>query len=130
MAKSKNNIQEQVKLNAPAHKGEIIDDCDPSWTLEEQSQDAVKEGFKLLEIKDNTKPIKNPVIKDNINIPTGDDEKNPFIKAKNIILNKWKGNINTLWKYNEIVNMEKSGNVNNRFYDDFIHEVRLLGETF
>ena len=74
---------EQIKLNAPGHKGEVIDNCDPNWTLEEQLQEAVKEGFLLLNnTKDNKNNIiKNPVLKDNITIPTEDNEKNPFINT-------------------------------------------------
>ena len=49
---------------------------------------------------------------------------NPYVKARNKILQGYNE-----WRRREIAEMEKTGNVNNRFYNDFVHEVAVLGDS-
>jgi hypothetical protein len=91
----------------------------------------VAEGNRLLE-QDEKKP--SPVVKPSVlPVPTSpmlsSDSKNPYIKAIIQLLNQWKKDPRTAWKAEEIENMKKKKNTNNRHYDEFVHEVRLLGDT-
>jgi hypothetical protein len=50
---------------------------------------------------------------------------NPYLKARIAVLDKM-----TDFKRNEIKEMEKIGDTDNRFYADFVHEVSCLGDIF
>lgn len=50
--------------------------------------------------------------------------KNPYIRARIQILEKMIG-----WKKKEIIEMEQTGNIHNKFYDDFVHQVAILGDS-
>jgi hypothetical protein len=48
---------------------------------------------------------------------------NPYIQARHEVLSKY-----SEWRRNEIAVMEKTGNIDNRYYNDFVHEVAILGD--
>ena len=48
---------------------------------------------------------------------------NPYFQARMKILEKYPE-----WRRNEVKRMEKEGNLSNRFYDDFVSQVRELGD--
>lgn len=48
---------------------------------------------------------------------------NPYIQARHQILSKY-----SEWRRNEIAEMEKTGNTDNRHYTDFTHDVMVLGD--
>jgi len=50
--------------------------------------------------------------------------KNPYLRARIQILEKMPS-----WRKKEIAEMERTGNINNQFYDDFVHQVAMLGDS-
>lgn len=48
---------------------------------------------------------------------------NPYVQARHQVLSKYPE-----WRRNEVAEMEKTGNLNNQFYDAFIKEVSVLGD--
>lgn len=48
---------------------------------------------------------------------------NPYFQARMTVLGKYPE-----WRRNEINNMEKEGNLSNRFYADFVTQVSTLGD--
>jgi len=56
--------------------------------------------------------------------PIPPESQNPYIQARHKILSAYPE-----WRRNEIADMEKTGNTNNRFYTDFVHEVAVLGDS-
>ncbi len=79
----------------------------------------VAEGDRLLEEEERLKSPPPPP--EPIKLVKG---KNPYSLAKDIIIRKLPA-----WKRREIEEMEKTGNINNRTYDDFIRQVHDLGDT-
>lgn len=97
------------------------------------------EGLALLELEampplstqsGSVTPAKTVVIK-----PLPDDSKkldatlaansnNPYIRARATVLKKY-----NQWRQKEIERMESSGDINNRYYDQFVREVRELGDS-
>ena len=49
---------------------------------------------------------------------------NPYLLARLKILSDYPE-----WRRNEVATMEKTGDINNRHYDDFVHEVAILGDS-
>jgi len=76
--------------------------------------DLVAEGNRLLaeETKEKPAPIEVPA-----------STENPYIQARNMVLKKLPE-----WKRHEIENMEKSGNLDNDYYRDFVHQVAVKGD--
>ena len=54
----------------------------------------------------------------------GKSSKNPYIRARIMVLEKLPE-----WKRHELARMEQTGNTNNRYYDEFVHEVAILGDS-
>jgi hypothetical protein len=85
------------------------------------------EGMKLLEAEERA--IKKPKVR-NTNEQTKLDtvlgmiSKNPYIRARHMILEKM-----SLARKKELEDMEKSGNTDNKKYQDFIKEVAKLGDS-
>lgn len=50
--------------------------------------------------------------------------KNPYIRARIMILQKL-----PTWRKKELAEMEKTGNINNKHYEEFVHEVAILGDS-
>lgn len=53
------------------------------------------------------------------------DTKNPYLRARIEILNNYPE-----WRKNEIIEMERIKNTDNRAYNDFVHDVAVLGDTY
>jgi len=53
------------------------------------------------------------------------DVENPYLKARLKILSDYKE-----WRRNEILEMERTMNIDNPHYDSFVHEVAILGDTY
>lgn len=49
---------------------------------------------------------------------------NPYIQARHKILEEYPE-----WRRTEIATMEKTGDIDNRHYDDFVREVAILGDS-
>lgn len=82
----------------------------------------VAEGNKLL-----AKDVKEGKVKDDsakLHKTLAISSKNPYVRARIQILEKMPD-----WKKKEIAEMEKSGNIHNKFYDDFVHQVAILGDS-
>lgn len=87
----------------------------------------LKEGEALLK-QDEIK--QNKVMQDKKVAPTQQiTSNNPYLIARNKILDNWRSKTSTIWKAKEIEEMELTKNINNRHYDDFVHEVAMLGDT-
>lgn len=98
----------------------------------ETIQELVAEGNKLLEQdeKNSSSTVAKPSVSPAPTAPVlSSDSKNPYIRARIQLLNQWKKDPRTAWKAEEIENMERKKETNNRHYDEFVHEVRLLGDT-
>ena len=50
---------------------------------------------------------------------------NPYIRAYAVVFGKL-----PVWKQTEIKELEAKGDTENRYYADFVHEVRILGDQF
>jgi hypothetical protein len=53
------------------------------------------------------------------------DTQNPYLRARIEILTKYPE-----WRRKEVQEMERTGDINNKFYLDFVHDVAVLGDTF
>lgn len=83
----------------------------------------VAEGERLL--KEEALQFKSQVIsKEKLETKIETLSSNPYVKARIEILNKM-----TPFHRREIEVMEKEGNINNRFYEEFCHNVRLLADS-
>lgn len=98
-------------------------------TVKEQPlMDAVSEGYLLLAADEKKGTLPATVKLDEtkrLNNTLGSTSSNPFIRARIQILNKM-----SPFDRHEIERMEKTHDLNNRFYEDFVHRVRVLGEEF
>jgi hypothetical protein len=74
-----------------------------------------------LDQKKNPVPSPKPKTKTPSSPPSS---ANPYLQARNKILADY-----SEWRRNEIAEMEKTGDINNRFYNDFVHEVAILGDS-
>lgn len=80
----------------------------------------IAEGNKLL-MTEATPVKKTAKSKLSANIATSSS--NPYTKARMMVLEKLPE-----WRRKELARMEKTGDINNRFYHDFISEVMTLGD--
>lgn len=102
----------------------------PTPDHEESIAELVAEGERLLAEEEKLKskqktaaPAKDES-KDLTN-KLGSMSTNPYVRARVEVLNKM-----PKWKRSEIEEMEKTGNINNQYYDQFCKDVRILGDTF
>lgn len=104
--------------NFDAYKKTRIGDVS-SASKEPTIQELINQGNILL-AKDNVKTsvseLKNAIV---------DDKTNPFLRARIQILKGMNA-----FQRNEIEMMERTNYKDNRWYDEFCHQVRLLGESF
>jgi hypothetical protein len=56
--------------------------------------------------------------------PTKPTPGNPYTQARIKVLEEYPE-----WRREEIAEMEKTGNINNRHYEDFVHTVTMLGDS-
>ena len=86
------------------------------------------EGMKLLEAEAKAKKPMVPKAKKDDSLKLDNSlaasSKNPYARARAQVLSKM-----AAWKRKEIEEMEKTGNLNNDRYKDFIAEVAKLGDT-
>lgn len=87
------------------------------------------EGTKLLATEPKKPRVmpKEAVAKEKAKLEDvlGITSKNPYIRARVAVLRKYPE-----WRRNEIRNMEQSGNLNNKFYAEFVKDVAELGDQF
>ena len=88
------------------------------------SKEAIKESILQL-----LKEVSNSVDEESVT-PTTTPVANPYIKARNQLFVKWAKDPRLAWKVKEIQAMESGSVPKDRFYDDFVHEVAALGDTF
>lgn len=88
----------------------------PKPTHNQSLSDLISEGNRLLQEEEK----KNPIAKS-----SPKNENNPYIRARAEVLKKMPS-----WKRNEIATMEKEHNLDNPYYDDFVKQVRILGDSF
>lgn len=121
MSKINDDNFEEYKERLEGHNRGELTPPPANLTLGELMSHLAMEGEKLLAAepkkvkakKDDTKKLEKTL---------AISSKNPYIRARVQILEKM-----SKWKREEIHQMEQSGNINNRFYEDFVHEVTLLG---
>lgn len=89
----------------------------PAPPKEESLSDLIAEGNRLLEQEEKIIKKSAPSSLKN--------ESNPYIRARAEVLKKMPS-----WKRNEIATMEKEHNLDNPYYDDFVKQVRILGDSF
>jgi len=51
------------------------------------------------------------------------DEQNPYLRARLQVLMKY-----PQWRRNEVLEMERTGHINNPHYDSFVHDVAVQGD--
>lgn len=106
-------------LSSNTSRGKLIPSND-KLSLEQLVKQLVAEGFELL--KQEEKSIKSsPATKP---VQKKSSVKNPYQLAREQVLAKMKD-----FNRNEILEMEKTNNTNNRFYEEFVKEVNALGDT-
>ncbi len=86
-------------------------------------EDAIKEGNALIK-EENKNPQVEKKKKQSKKISVKGDQNNPYVKAKKQILSKMEN-----WKREEIIQMEKDGDLDNKFYIAFVKEVAILGDS-
>jgi len=88
------------------------------------------EGLKLLaeEEKKNPAPAPVPIKRKDerkeLDATLALNSTNPYVRARVMILQKLPA-----WKRKELEQMEKTGDINNKYYQQFVHDVRVLGDT-
>ena len=80
----------------------------------------IAEGNALL--KTEAVPVKK-TSKTKLSAALSTSSSNPYTKARAMVLEKLPE-----WRRKELARMEKTGDINNRFYQDFISEVSALGD--
>lgn len=95
----------------------------PVPTHQESIAELIAEGDKLLAAETKTKkPIKKTNSAKSLESSLAATDSNPYIRARAQILKAMPG-----WRQREIETMEASGDINNRFYEDFVKSVTDLG---
>ena len=120
MGKTNEENFEEYKARMANSRGELTPP--PNLTLDKLMDHLAKEGEKLLAEEPKPKKVKKDDTK-KLDKALAISSKNPYIRARVQILEKM-----LKWKREEIHMFERTGNINNRFYDDFVHEVRKLGD--
>jgi cytochrome c-type biogenesis protein CcmH/NrfG len=102
----------------------------PELPPEKLIQHLAAEGAKLLAAEEKTKPAKvvgkiQPKKTDEVKLTEtlGLTSKNPYIRARIMVLQKYPA-----WRRSEIGTMEQNGDINNKFYEEFVREVAALGD--
>ncbi len=125
MAKKTNK---DLKRNLQKYKENHLNNATPEGIELEQ---LLREGHAMLEKEGTPVPITIVVTK-----PVEDSPKkledtlaakstNPYIRARVEILKKY-----PLWKKHEMESYERNGKTDNRHYEQFVREVRELGDSF
>lgn len=102
----------------------------PVPTAEPTIAQLVKEGLELLkqdELKSKSSKLSTASSIDSIN--NSNNTTNNYIRARNMIFDKWLKHPEDNWKIKEILNLEKNKNTSSRIYSEFITEVIALAET-
>lgn len=124
MAKTENedNFEKyKERLNAfQTRRGDLTPS--PELPLDKLMDYLVKEGNKLLAAEKKTIKPKDESAK--LNKTLALSSTNPYVRARIMILEKMPA-----LRRNEIAEMEKTGNINNSHYEEFVHEVRKLGDS-
>jgi hypothetical protein len=102
----------------------------PKLPLEKLIQHLADEGANLLASEEKTKTTKTggksqPKKTDEVKLTEalGLTSKNPYIRARIMVLQKYPA-----WRRAEIGTMEQNGNLNNKFYEEFVRAVAELGD--
>jgi hypothetical protein len=84
------------------------------------------EGEKMLAAETPFKGKVYPKKDDSKKLDTalGLTSKNPYIRARIMVLEKLPA-----WRKKELAEMEQTGNINNKYYEEFVREVASLGDT-
>ena len=89
------------------------------WEAElPKTHNRVAQFMKKEQLQSNTRTETKPITK-------ALDVENPYLKARLKILSDYKE-----WRRNEILEMERTMNIDNPHYDSFVHEVAILGDTY
>jgi hypothetical protein len=103
----------------------------PDLPLDQLISYLAAEGTKLLEAEEKTKKtapklLPTPKVDDSnkLTAALATSSKNPYVRARQIVLEKLPE-----WRKKELAEMEKTGNVNNTKYKEFVAEVAKLGDT-
>lgn len=110
----------QERLEELKKEGELVPS--PDLPLEKLIPILIAEGNKLLEAEAAIGKLKKDHKKMTSPPPVTSD--NPYLRARVKILNGYPD-----WKKREIAEMERTGNIHNRIYEDFVTEVNRLGGT-
>lgn len=83
----------------------------------------IAEGEKLLREDAKVKAVTGLAAPTKKKTDLPPSNQNPYVQARHQVLSKYPE-----WRRNEVAEMEKTGNLNNQFYDAFIKEVSVLGD--
>ena len=101
---------------------------------EESIDELMAEGFKLLAEEER---IREKAIPSNVKafkkidapVPAAPKKPiNPYVKAREEILGIWNSDPNMKWRATEIAEMESGKIPKTKHYDDFVHDVAILGD--
>lgn len=122
----KNSINEEnykrylERLTEMQKNGDLIPS--PDLPLNQLMGHLAAEGEKLLKTEEK---IKKPVDDaKKLDAALALSSKNPYIRARVAVLQKM-----PKWKRNEIHDMERNRNIDNPHYQEFVHEVAILGDN-
>jgi hypothetical protein len=93
-----------------------------------------KEGHKLLAAEANDKPTApkveaKPVPQAILDTHLTSMSNDPHVKARHDILVKWQKDPKLAWRAQEIEKMEKTGDIHNRHYEEFLTDVDKLARS-
>lgn len=100
---------------------------------EESLLDVLKEGQLLIDLELKVKTKTQVKSKKSNKTPESkpvSDSKNPYVRAHAQVLDQWRKNPKISYKAKEIEDMEAGLKSKNRMYDEFVAEVRTLGDSF
>lgn len=100
----------------------------PDLPTEQLMEHLAKEGEALLAAEAPKKVVGKIVPKKQdetprLNTALAAASKNPYVRARAQVLMKYPE-----WRRKEIATMERTGNTDNKHYEDFVHEVATLGD--
>lgn len=107
----------------------------PTPDHQESIAELIAEGQRIIDREERAKKKKSPPVPE---IKKDDTKKlshalmatskNPYIRAKAQLLDQWMKDPKLAWRAKEVLSMEAGELPKNQHYDEFVHEIAILGD--
>ena len=101
--------------------------------LDELCNYLARQGHRLLDLEAKKAPAakeeNKPVPQATLDTKLASMSNDPHTKARHDILTKWQKDTRLTWRANEIERMERTGDVHNRHYEEFLADIDKLARS-